>query len=330
MFDMNNVDEVIQVITIGLVVAGFLLNTNRHLKAIELCKECLLILKNTAGLKDKKINKSLYKRIYFTMWSACRIVGDSTSAIRCTAKILQIHHGSGERLEVCELSINLAVMFLHESKYAQAKQISEKALLISREISHRKAEACCYRNLGMVYASVSKYYKARDNFERSLVINKEIKDRNGEASCYADLGIVYRSTGQYENATEHLEKSLAIQKEIGDRNGEATCYENLGLVYLSFGKYEKAKEHLEKSLAIRKEIGDRNGEADGYTNLGIVYNSVGESERKVMLTKGPICYRLIIAPAMEFLEGPEIINVPDRLILERKVIPNENALLFYF
>ena len=67
-FEMNNVDEVIQVISIGLIVAGFLLNTNRLLKAIELCKECLFILKDRAGLKDEKLTKSFYKRIYFTMW----------------------------------------------------------------------------------------------------------------------------------------------------------------------------------------------------------------------------------------------------------------------
>ena len=65
--NMNNVDEVIQVISIGLIIAGFLLNTNRFLKAIELCKECLFILKDTAGLKDKKMSKSFFIWIYFTM-----------------------------------------------------------------------------------------------------------------------------------------------------------------------------------------------------------------------------------------------------------------------
>ena len=96
---MSNVDEVIQVISIGLIVAGFLLNTNRFLKAFELCKECLFILKDTAGLKDKKISKSFYKRIYFTMWKACSIINDTTNAIRYTEKIIQIHRESGERLK---------------------------------------------------------------------------------------------------------------------------------------------------------------------------------------------------------------------------------------
>ena len=40
-FDMNNVDEVIQIISIGLIVAAFLLNTSRFVKAIELCNDFL-------------------------------------------------------------------------------------------------------------------------------------------------------------------------------------------------------------------------------------------------------------------------------------------------
>ena len=275
-FKMNNVDEVIQVISIGLVVAGFLLNTNRFLKAIELCKECLFILKDTAGLNDKKISKSLYKSIYFTMWKACSIINDNTNAIRYVEKLLQIHRESGERLEECNLSINLAGMFVSQGKYAQAKDISEKALLISREIGHRKAEACFYENLGYVYESVGEYGKARAHLEKSLAIMKEIGDRNGEAWCYTNLGTVYQSVGEYEKAKAYLEKSLAIMKEIGDRYGEAVCYIDLGIVYESVGEYEKAREHFQKSLAINKEIGDRSIEARCYGNLGSVYQSVCE------------------------------------------------------
>ena len=109
---MNNVYEVILVITIGLVVAGFLLHTNRYLKTIQICKECLSILKDRPAIIDEKLTKSLYKGIYFTMWEACTILSDNTSAIRYAEKILQIHRESGERLEECTLTIDLAGMFL--------------------------------------------------------------------------------------------------------------------------------------------------------------------------------------------------------------------------
>ena len=43
---MHNVEDILQAIFIGLAVATFLLNTGRSLKAIEVCKECLILLNN--------------------------------------------------------------------------------------------------------------------------------------------------------------------------------------------------------------------------------------------------------------------------------------------
>ena len=276
---MNNVDEVIQVILIGLTVASFLLNTNRFLKAIELCKECLFILKDGAGIKKEKLSKLFYKGIYVIMWKACSLISDNTNTIKYAESILQICHENGERLEECELSIEVANIYFHQCKYPEAIQLSEKALLISREVGDRKREATCHVSLGDMYVSVGEHEKAKEHLEKSLTIHKDIGDRKGEATSYVGLGNVYVSVCQYEKARERLEKSLAIQKEIGDRKGEAASYVSLGIVYQSVGEYEKAREHLEKSLAIQKEIEDRNGEAASYVNLGNLYVSVGEYEK---------------------------------------------------
>ena len=278
-FDMNSVEEVIQLISIGVIVASFLLNTNRFLRAIELCKECLFILKDRVCIKDQKLGKSLYMRIYVIMGKACHRINDKTNALKYAEKLLQIYRESGETLEEYKLSKTLGRMYFYQSKYVQAIQVNEKRLLISKEIGDRNGEAACYMDLGNVYRAVGKYEKAREHLEKSLVINKEIGDRKGEAPCYTNLGNVYLSVGKYEKAREHLEKSLVIKKEIGDRNGEAPCYTNLGAMYFSVGEYEKAREHLEKALAIHKEIGDRNGEAACYTNLGAMYFSVDEYEK---------------------------------------------------
>ena len=170
---MNNVDELIQVISIGLILAGFLLNTRRILKSIELCEECLLILKDKAGTIDEKLTQSCYKKIYFTMWKVCRLISDNTNAIKNTERIVQIYRESAKRLEECMLSIDLAEMYCHQRKYARAKELSKKALLTSNKIGLRIGQARCYENLGNVYRSVGKYEKARKHLERSLAIHKK-------------------------------------------------------------------------------------------------------------------------------------------------------------
>ena len=277
--DMNNMDEVLQAISIGLIVAYFLLNTNRVLKSIEICNECLVILKHKAGIKDDKVVMLFHKKLYLIMSKAYHAINDNTNAMKYAEKIIEIYRESGEKLAEYELSFDLAKMYFRQSKYAEARKLYENALLISTETSNKQGEASCYGNIGVVYQSVGEYDKAREHYEKSLVIRKEIGDRNGKATCYANLGVVYQSVGEYDKASEHYEKSLVIKKEIGDRNGEATCYANLGAVYQSVGEYDKAREHCEKSLVIRKEIGDRNGEATCYGSLGVVYQSVGEHDK---------------------------------------------------
>ena len=125
---MNNVEEVIQAISIGLIVASFLLNTNRFLKTIELCKECLFIL------KDQKLSKSLYIRIYLIMLKACNRINDNTNAMKYAEKLLQIYRESGERLQEYKLSVKLGKMYFHQSRYTRAIQVTEKALLIVKKL----------------------------------------------------------------------------------------------------------------------------------------------------------------------------------------------------
>ena len=195
---MNNVDDVLKVVTIGLIVAVFLLNTTRFAKAIELCKECLFILRHTAGIKDEKLSKSFYKRLYLLMWNTCNRICDNAGAIKYAEKLLSIYRESGEILEEYKLSKKLGEMYFKQTKYKQAKQLTEKTLLISKEIADRNGEACCYRNLGAVYQSLAEYEKATEHLEKALAIKKEIGDRDGEASCYRALGTVYKSVGEYE------------------------------------------------------------------------------------------------------------------------------------
>ena len=114
--DMNSVDDVMQVISIGLIVAVFLLNTSRFLKAIELSKECLFILKDREGTKDEKLSKSLYTRIYLLMWNTCNRICDNASAIKYAEKLLLIYRESGKTLEEYKLSLKLVEMYFHLGK----------------------------------------------------------------------------------------------------------------------------------------------------------------------------------------------------------------------
>ena len=313
---MNHIDEIIQAIYIGVVVGTFLYMTDRVRKAIELCRESLVLLNNRALEKEEQFGKFLYEAIYKVMFAALFRIRDYTNAITYGRKLLAIKHGRDETVNEWILCINLAAIYEDQNKYVEAKELYERAtsILNKTAISQQGAEACLrlrimlksldefpkakeyiekalanvieigdrkvegsrYGNLGTVFYSLGDYVKAKEYIEKALAIATKIGDREGEGSCYVNLGAVFISLGDYVKAKEHIEKALAIAIEIGDRKGEGTRYGNLGTVFMSLGDYVKAKEYIEKALAIAIEIGDREGEGTCYGNLGTVFYSLGD------------------------------------------------------
>ncbi|KAL9987596.1 hypothetical protein ACROYT_G001932 [Oculina patagonica] len=276
---INDIEGLVQAISIGFIVATFLLNTGRALKAIEICKECLLYLNNEVLKKEEQLVNLITTAIYLTMFKAYSILSDYTNACAYLEKALAIRIEVGDREGEASCYGNLGTVFRSLGEYDKAKEYLEKALAIRIEIGDREGEATDYGNLGTVFQSLGEYDKAEEYHEKALAIRIEIGDRKGEATDYGNLGIVFQSLGEYDKAKEYHEKALAIRIEIEDREGEATDYGNLGTVFQSLGEYDKAKEYHEKALAIKIATGNRNGEATDYGNLGTVFASLGEYDK---------------------------------------------------
>ena len=273
---MNNLEDFMQVIYFGLVVSTFLLNTGRALKAIELCKESLILLSNKALRVEEQIVKIIYGAIYQTMFNAYHRISDNTNAITYGRKVLTIYRECGDTVREGLISSELMRIYYSQNMYVEAKELCERAIIAMREIGDREGEAVCYRNLGTASQSLGEFVKAKDYQEKALAITVEIGDREGEAACYDNLGIVFKSLREYDKAKDYHEKALAIFMEIGDRAGDAACNENLGTLFVSLSEYVKAKEYLEKALTIFMEIGDREREATCYGNLGNVFIYLSE------------------------------------------------------
>ena len=306
---------------IGTVVAlvNYLLNTSRVLKAIELCKECLIFHNKLASGNKKDPFRSAYLAIWSAVFQGFSLINDLTSLVECEKTLLAplracsdpevevaflgrlgiayhslseygkakgfqkealvIAQQIGDRKGEASCSGNLGTVHESLGEYGKAKEYHKKALVITQEIHDRQGEAICYGNIGKVSWRLGEYGKAEEYQRKALVIIKEISDRETEAACYGNLGLLYQSLGEYDKAEENQKKALVIIKEIGDKQGEATCYGNLGTVYSYLGHYGKAEEYQKKALKIRKEIGDRQGEATCYGNLGSVYRHLGECDK---------------------------------------------------
>ena len=273
---MRNAREIIAAAVIGLVVATFLLNTRRALKAIELCKESLVLLNNQALGITQQLGKLIYKEIYVTIFNAYYRIHDNKNVLKYGRKLLVIHCECGEKIQEGLLSMVLGEIYQSQNKYVDATELYERAVSIMRGIGDRETEAIAYGKLGAVSLSLGEYVKAKEYLEKALPINVEFGDRAGEATNCGNLGAVFRSLGDYVKAEKYLEKALEINMEIDDREGTAANYGIMGLVFKSLGNYVKSKEYLEKALAINMEVGETKGAAANYENMGIVLSSLND------------------------------------------------------
>ena len=105
--NMNN--TIVQAVSIGLMVAIFLLNTFRVLKAIKLCKECLIILNSKAVIKEEVI-RVFFIKLYSIMFTVYCLINDYSSAIKYGNILITILQESGEKTVESKLSLKLATL----------------------------------------------------------------------------------------------------------------------------------------------------------------------------------------------------------------------------
>ena len=181
---MNNTDDILQAILIGLLVATFLLNACRGLKAIEVCKECLIFLNNTALKPEGEIFNFLHIGIYKTIVRAYCLILNHTNALIYGRRLLDIYQKCGKKVEEGNLVVELADIYRQQYE----------------EMGDRKNEAYTAERVGIISYRLGDYDRAKEYLKKALAIRIQIADKKGEAADYAHLGTVFQSLGEYNKA----------------------------------------------------------------------------------------------------------------------------------
>ena len=155
---MDNILEIVQTIHIGAVVATFLFNTGRIIKAVDIFNECLVLLNGKALETIKELTTPLVINVYHKLLDGYTLVYDHTRAIECGKKLLVTLHNSGQKEVEGMTLLKLANIYYQRSKYEEAKQFYEKALSIMIEAGKGKSS---YGNLGTVFFICWSIYQGR-------------------------------------------------------------------------------------------------------------------------------------------------------------------------
>ena len=135
---MSIMTDILQAISIGLVVATFLLNTGRALKAIEVCQECLILLNNGVLKTGGEIFNFINIRMYQTILRAYCLIPDYTKALIYGKELLEIYRECGKKDEEGNLTLEIAEICKQQYRYVEARELYEKAIKIMKERGDKK------------------------------------------------------------------------------------------------------------------------------------------------------------------------------------------------
>ena len=147
-------EAMIPFMSIALLIALFLLNSDRIQKAIEICSECLILLNNTdQNSKDqfKTLLLQFYSAFNLLLFKAYRRISDYISAERYGRKLLVLYSESGDLVKEGDVSIALAEIFESQNRFTDAKQLYEKAVDIKRQTGEKTDEASACERCGDMF-----------------------------------------------------------------------------------------------------------------------------------------------------------------------------------
>lgn len=165
--------------------------------------------------------------------------------------------------------------------YEKAIFYLTQALDIQRETNDKRGEAIVLNNLGGCYLLQGNLPKAEELYQQSIVLRREVKDRRGEGNVLNNLGQVFAQSGDTAKAIKYLEQSLDVRLDLKDKTGEAITRRNLARVYWATGDKEKALEYFEQSNALAKQLGDRRVQAESSYGLALAEKERGNLEKAI-------------------------------------------------
>ena len=319
---MDNVDEILQVLVVGVAVASFLLQTCRYAKAIELFSECLVVLqKNSSMLKKNKLNEfralihcHLFK-VFFLVgdyekaihngekaFPLYEQIGDFAGAAGLLEKIGDVYGLTGEQVKAKEryekaLKFHLSLMLVSkffDMSIVERRKLLNKMLVLTTKTGYKEMEGALLSQLGDLWLSCFEYAKAKDCFQRALTIWKEKGKRIEQGRTLNCLGNVCRKTEEYQQAQRHYEEAMEIFQEVDEIKELGVVCGELGKVYSILRDFQKAKTLQQKVLEISVKIGDKYGETIDYRNLADDHMSLEEYRKAIE------CYEMALAINKEF------------------------------
>jgi tetratricopeptide (TPR) repeat protein len=176
--------------------------------------------------------------------------------------------GPGHENRKALLLHDVAVIYMAQGDYRQARTYFERSLALQRQLGDKLAIGRTVHYIGRIHAAEGEHEQAYQSYERSLALAEEIGDNRGMGATLHELGNLYLGQGAYNKAEDYYERSLALSQELEDIRDIATTLHQLGILNHRRGDPDRAQGYFEEALRVRHEIAHQEGIAQSLFALG--------------------------------------------------------------
>jgi len=166
-----------------------------------------------------------------------------------------------------------------------ARDDTEAALVLAREVDDRECEALALTLLGEGEAAVGAYDAAEESFGQALDIWRELNDESGAANVLRGLGMVQLFRGNLPEAERFVSEALGSFRSAGNQRGSAWALQNLAWISFSNGNVPLTEKRLEESADLFGELGDWGGLGWAYGLLAFVRYNQGRLDEAAAIAE---------------------------------------------
>ena len=151
-------------------------------------------------------------------------------ARRGYTRMLMLAREEGDSSKIADMLNNLGILHHAENRLGEARQASEEALKIRRELAARNPQAylpvvaATLNNLGNLHLAENRLGEAMQAYEEALKIRRELATRNPQAHLpyvamtLNNLGNLRSDEKRLGEAMQAYEEALKIRRELATRN----------------------------------------------------------------------------------------------------------------
>ena len=169
---------------------------------------------------------------------------------------LEIFSAIRDRIGQSMLYNNLGLMYGHLGLYGTAKDYTEHAVEMAREMRVDLRIATYLESLGRAELDHREYEQARITMQEGLELSLKIEHDLNEAYFRLGLARIAYAAGEPKVALSNLQRSCDLFREIGSPAELSISQAWLGYTYLALNDWDAAHEHTSRAVADMEALGD--------------------------------------------------------------------------